>query len=78
MPGKYARAEAAANSLIRELEDKQAELEAAQEAARELAKLQEKPKHRGLDEQIKGAEAKRGNRGGYGWPGLERSSDEER
>ena len=78
MPSKYARAEAAANSLICEPEDKQAELEAAQEAARELAKLQEKPKHRGLDEQIKGAEAKRGNRGGYGWPGLEKYSDEER
>ena len=66
------------HSLICELEDKQTELEAAQEAARELTKLQEKPKHRGLDEQIKSAEAKRGNRGGYGWPGLERSSDEER
>ena len=78
MPGKYARAEAAANSLIRELEDKQAELEAAQEAARELAKLQEKPKHRGLDEQIKGAEAKSGNRGGYGRSDWERSFDKDR
>ena len=43
-----------------------------------MSELQEKPKHRGLDEQIKSAEVKRGNRGGYGWPDRERYSDEER
>ena len=66
------------HSLICELEDKQATFEYAQEEARRVSELQEKPKRKGLDSIIHSAEEKRKAGGTEERKPLRKSYEEER